>query len=327
MNPSLGCLLGLGLSLVFSPAILLATEEEAKPLFLSRGITRHNVTGWVDVEGTWVNGASALKVRFSPTEDFEGKIPVQAGFFDANKNLLHRFDKVPHMQTKGHGTAYQAPPSKLEKGKIYDLYFPVPPSISSGGSRWTDFLVVLGKGNQATAISHPKSGLDPAEFSFAAEPSSAAAENVNAKLVIRNARSTPLRTNIWADGGWKSGLNVVQVTLMVEEGAEAGDFYVRAYYYDRDGNLIETFKEPARTEVSRGREYTSLPPVWKNKAVETVYFPISPRLETGASRVQDIVVVFGNTSTAVATMSSNSRGKLEDFDFPEKQLVLASASE
>jgi hypothetical protein len=269
-----------------------------------------------------------MRVRFTANEDFEGSPPLQAGFFDAGKKLLYRFDRVPRLQTKGGGTSdYQSLPRKLEKGNTYEIFFPVPPSIATGDNRWSDFLVRLGRGEQATYISYPKPDLDPSQFSWEMAPSADTAEQAKeVKLAIRQARRTPHRTNIWCDGGWKEGINVVEVSLMVEEGAESGGFYVRAYYYDKDGKLLQSFDQPPRAEAANRREYVSLPAVWKNMIGETVSFPISPKWENGDKRLQDVVIVFGNGHRAVAAMSSNSRGKIEDFEFPEKTLVLATAS-
>ncbi len=313
------------LALVAACALPSFGAEEA---FSSRGVTRQTVRGWVDVEGAWVNGATTLRVRFTANEDFKGSPPVQAGFFDDGKKLLYRFDRVPVLQTKGGGSKdFQALPNNLEKGKTYEIFFPVPPSIATGDNRWSDFLVRLGRGEQATYISYPQTDLDPDQFAWETAPSTdTTAQAKEVKLAIRQARRTPHRTNIWCDGGWKKGINVVEVSLMVEEGAESGGFYARAYYYDKDGKLLQSFDQPPRAEASNGREYVSLPAVWKNMIGETVSFPISPKWESGDKRLQDVVIVFGNGHRAVAAMSSNSSGKPEDFEFPEKALVLATAA-
>ncbi len=310
--------------------VLLAPKDAqaADPEYTIRGISRTTAQGWVSIDGGWVDRAEILKVRFSVDRDHEGTVPLVAGFFDSEKRLLKKFKGAPHLQMRS-GTEYQDLPSKLEAGRIYDVNFPVAPSIASGSMRWSDFLVMLGKEDAAAHATYPKSGLDWEEYSLKGEEikhAGTAAEGEALKLEFSGINRQKHANSVWLDNEWKRGVNVLKSKIRIHSGAAAGGFFVCAYFFDKEGNQILATKSPPQIELRRGSEYVTLPPFWENGKPYEVYFPIPPALETGSGRYQDVVIVFGNKEAAVAGVFPTSRTDIATLDFPEKALVAQTAA-
>lgn len=122
---------------------------------------------------------------------------------------------------------------------------------------------------------------------------------------------------------WQEGTPRIAVELTVNENTSDANEFVRAYFFDANKNLLQTYSSAASVgrKTADGVIPFSLAGHFRKGETEMVYFPIIPEIK---DQWKSVVVVFGNPSTASAAVYPE--GKLEDFDFKEKTLVQRSAA-
>lgn len=308
--------LGLGFALAGGCGALSAQDVSI------RNVTRSVASGWVQVDGGWVQRAEVLRVRFQVSEPFKGELPITAGFFDSEGKLLRKIASVPRIVARGDD--YQSLPSQLEAGRAYEIFFPIPPSLATGPGRWRHFVIRLGDGETPASAVYP-GGPDAETFSFQSERGgiSASADAVVVDPVIRQIVRYRNANNAWVDKTWKSNLTTLRVRVRLNSGADAGGFFARAYFFGSDGKLLFSHKKPPEVEVRRGQEYVSLPPIWRDNTDYEIHFPVPDDYERGDKRWRTAVVVFGNSGQAVAATFPTTANPA-DFEFPEKSLALGA---
>jgi hypothetical protein len=281
-----------------------------------RGLNRARSSGWVYVDNGWIRNGDLVEVKFTVNSSMPGKIPVHWGFFDADKKLLGKFSGIPEVATKGE--AKQELPETLEPNHTYSLSFPIPPSLASGAARWRTFAIELGAAPAASAI-YPVAG-EASDFSLAEKKEGADVASGDIKPVIK--RIARYRNGLPAliDHEWVNGLDTLKVTVQLDSGAEAGDFFARLYLFDADKKKVFAWSSPPQVAIRAGGTYASLPASWKNAETYDLHFPIPAAYEQGPHQVRTAVVVFGDKQV-VAAESYPAAGKWADFDFPEKASV------
>jgi len=287
-------------------------------------ITRTTASGWVSVDDGWAQGVDLLKVRIRPEETIQGTPKLMAGFFNKEGRLIRKTTKVPHLQARGGD--YQSLPPTLEAGRNYDIFFPIPPSIASGPDSWNAFVVKFGDGKDAAGAVYPADRGDLIEFDFSGSANDAAhgsSDSSTATVVPKIKQVVRYRNSMngLIDGEWKTGLTTLRAEVRLDQGAEAGNFFVKAYFFDSKGLRIFDYQKPPQVEVKRGSEYVSLPPRWENETDYDIHFPVPPSIERGNSKWRTAVIVFGNPSVAVARMYPEGSAELDTLDFPEQTLV------
>ncbi len=135
----------------------------------------------------------------------------------------------------------------------------------------------------------------------------------SADFLIRGMKRTNAPGYIAVKSGWELRIKCVEVKL-VYKGAEGGSAAtVRAYYYDRQGKLIDRFDRPPRQQ-DENRKYIAAPEFFPKGETIEVYYPISDFHES--SGLSTVLIAFGKDGDfAVDTMPKTS---LEPLAFEEK---------
>lgn len=300
--------------------IICATLAQAQNAEI-RHIDKTRAAGWAEADGGWVGNPDTLVTQFILKEGFPGNLPVSAYFFNESRQLVYRYNRLPQVQIKS--AIYQEPLSDLKSGQRYEAAFPIPPSVAANGPlRWRTFVIQIGEGDTAVRRAYPASTEDLATFDFAQKPvrgiGSVSTEGgaIETIPVIKSVTRFRNSMNAWVDDKWVRGLNTLRVKIRVDSGAAQGGFFVRAYFFDRNGAKILQYKKPPQVEVSGGK-YASLPPIWEDKEDYEIFFPIPESFDRGASGWKSAVVVFGNSNAVVADVTPSSTS-LDALDFPEK---------
>ena len=94
------------------------------------------------------------------------------------------------------------------------------------------------------------------------------------------------------------------------------DFYVRGYFYDRDGKEIERFRRAPRIQDKSGKD-VEMPKRFEPGDKYQVYFPISKVIEDRGWKT--VLVLFGN-ATEVGALAS-PKTSLMELGFDEKKVI------
>lgn len=286
-----------------------------------RSISRTRSTGWVFVDNGYKRDIDLLQVRLRNGSDQPVKLESVAGyFFDGDDRRLEKIDGVSRVEISP--DQYQSAPKRLAPGDQAELLYAVAPSIDSGRGKWKTFVFEAQTSGGPVRLSYPKKLDDLSHLEFgkttgrevAAEDLEFEIESVNR---YRNQR------NGYVDGDYVSGLETIRARCRIDSGAEAANFFARAYFFDAEGKPVLDYREPPQVENSRG-EYQTLPPRWENGEEFEVHFPIADRHTRGPQGWQSVVVVFGNEEKAVAATYPDSDMDLAPLTFKEKALVLKS---
>jgi hypothetical protein len=278
-----------------------------------RNVGRGHAVGWVFVDNGWVRNGDLMDVKFNVKSEMPSKgFKMQWGFFDAEKKLLGKFSGLPRVQTRG--TDYQTLPETLRPNQSYTVSFPVPPSMNSGAGRWRTFAIEMGA-EPARAMYPPGGAVADFPLDAPADKPALAAGDVQPtiKRITRYRNGLPA----WVDKGWVSGLNTLRVTVQVDSGAEAHDFYARVHFFNAEKKEIFAWANPPQVSVRTWGTYVSLPAIWKNGESCDLHFPIPQKIDQGAGSWRTAVVIFGDAKAVVAE-AYPATSKVADFDFPEK---------
>lgn len=302
-----------------------------------RDIDKTTATGWAAVDNGWTDHPDILVAKFTLVGDHPGELPVRGYFFNADRQLVYQYRGTPRVQVKG--SAYQEPLRDPKSGR-HELAFPIPPSVAAPGPlRWKAFIVEIGGGDNVARFAYP-TGVNVADYDLAqkatravADPPAApasglppaagtpAASDAGTRLSIKSVGRFRNAMNGWVNSSWVSGLNTLRVKLRLDSGAARGGFFARAYFFDKNKQLVLEYKAPPQVEVKLGEKYATLPPVWKDGGTYEVFFPIPADKEKGANAWKTAIVVFGNSEMAVADAYPATAVNLNDFSFPERDRV------
>jgi hypothetical protein len=128
----------------------------------------------------------------------------------------------------------------------------------------------------------------------------------------------------WVDNGWKDSVPCIQADLHVTRELVEEKPFARAYFFDRENKLVQTYKNPPQVSEDH-KNYTTLPSVFKLHQANKVSFPISEKANQPSSRWSRVVIVFGDATNAVAEIYP--KDDLSKFDFPEKNIVSKPSSQ
>jgi hypothetical protein len=123
------------------------------------------------------------------------------------------------------------------------------------------------------------------------------------------------------DGAWKHGTLCLQVTLKTSENFPDKLPYVKAYFYDKDRQLLKEEGGPTSV-VTRGTETFTHPPSYDAGKKYVVYFAPSQQITRSNRKWKYVVFVFGDKTKAAAEVYP-----IEDvlkFEFKEKALMEAN---
>lgn len=142
-------------------------------------------------------------------------------------------------------------------------------------------------------------------------------ENQSEHYVFSNLAKKKTDGFINTKEGWEHEIDALRARVRYRaESPPAGRQYVKAYFYDRDRKLIQSYGNPARIQGQDG-EYEDPPIAFEFNANEEVYFPISAYLEQ--RDWQRCIVVFGDDKEAYARIYPS--GDLSEYRFPERTLI------
>lgn len=117
-------------------------------------------------------------------------------------------------------------------------------------------------------------------------------------------------------GGWVYQAECIEVRVQYRGDKDFGPGNVSAYFYNRDGALIEKFDKPTRQQ-DENRQYVNPPTEFEEGETIETYFPITEFLEE--SDWATVLVVFGSgSSISVDTFPKTS---YENLDFAGKRIV------
>ena len=124
------------------------------------------------------------------------------------------------------------------------------------------------------------------------------------------------------EGVWRSDSpKRLKITLRVAQSTPGSDIFVKAYFYDKDNNLIETYNAPHSlwTKLPTGTGELKIPATLEPNKDVPVYFALTPELIR--KKWKSVVVVFGREESVAARSWPNA--VLKSLDFPEKEYVIA----
>lgn len=134
--------------------------------------------------------------------------------------------------------------------------------------------------------------------------------------VIRGIRRQNAPGFVSTKTGWEWQVKSIEVRVQYKGKEKTAPGEIRAYFYNREGQLLDEFDEPPRRQ-DENRKYIEAPEYFeKNKTIEA-YFPLTPFLEE--SDWATVLISFGYGSEYSArTMSGES---FEPLEFAEKELL------
>ncbi|MEM9283899.1 MAG: hypothetical protein AAGA96_18920 [Verrucomicrobiota bacterium] len=140
--------------------------------------------------------------------------------------------------------------------------------------------------------------------------------NQSETYVIRGMRRENVPGYISTKGGWEWQLKCVEVRIEYKGSGNAKYGDVSAYFYDRNGKLIQEFKSPPRVQDEDGKYIDAKDMIPSGKTVET-YFPLTEFLEE--SDWATVLVAFGQGYDY--SVDSMPLASYEKLDFPQKAYV------
>lgn len=116
--------------------------------------------------------------------------------------------------------------------------------------------------------------------------------------------------------GWEWQAKCIEARLSYRGTEEIGKGNVKAYFYTRDGKLLDKVNAPPRRQ-DKNREYINAPTSFeRGKTIET-YFPLTEFLET--SGWSTVLIAFGSGDDYMVDTLPNT--SLKDLDFDEKKYL------
>ncbi len=126
------------------------------------------------------------------------------------------------------------------------------------------------------------------------------------------------KQDAFVDGGWRNGLECIEVKFAVAPDMKSKDMMLKAYFYDSAGELIYELDTPS--QISDSNQETSTIPMNIDAGEKyTVFFAIPTRFHRGSKKWKRAVVVLGDRQQVVAKVYP--KDEVSKFSFPEKGLL------
>ncbi|MDD5349023.1 MAG: hypothetical protein PHQ12_02310 [Chthoniobacteraceae bacterium] len=141
--------------------------------------------------------------------------------------------------------------------------------------------------------------------------------------LIREATSADL---IKVGTAWRKDLpKRIHVSLRVQENKPSSAVSVKAYFYDKDNQLVASGVKPSEiwTNTKHGFDTVLLPPTLEHGKDVDVFFALTPEL--AAKKWKAVVVVFGDAKQVAARSFPSTL--LPKLDFPEKKILIDDKSD
>jgi hypothetical protein len=127
---------------------------QVPPVIDLKGIREAVFDNWIAADGVFRIKWPCLKVTLSTSHDVKGTdIVGRAYFFDKDKKLLSKFDKMPNANRED--GSYGLPPLLKAHEKI-EVFVPIE-TVSKEG-RWRDMVVVFGPQERLVVDTYPNRG-------------------------------------------------------------------------------------------------------------------------------------------------------------------------
>lgn len=135
---------------------------------------------------------------------------------------------------------------------------------------------------------------------------------------IKNIRRANVPGYIKTDAGWEKRIRAIEVDVEYAGPRPSVEVAVSAYFYDRDGSLIEKFPQAARYQVDEdSQQYEDPATELIRRETYSYYFPLSSYLEERNWRTA-LIVFSGPDGVSVGTSRTLS---YENLAFDEKKDV------
>ncbi|MFT4175472.1 MAG: hypothetical protein QM627_02340 [Luteolibacter sp.] len=122
----------------------------------------------------------------------------------------------------------------------------------------------------------------------------------------------------WVDDAWNKGAECIELKISASEKQEPKQVYYKAYFYDKDDNLIYSASQPSHI-YEYGEANVFVPPALEAGKRYSVYFAVPKAHASGTKKWRRVIVVFGDREKAVAELFP--KGEIKPYDFPEKSKV------
>jgi hypothetical protein len=151
---------------------------------------------------------------------------------------------------------------------------------------------------------------------FSLAPMAARAEDDFRIKGLREIRATDL---ILVNDSWVRDPNRIMATVRVKEDAPASGITLKAYFYDKDNQVIASGKpNPIWAQTPRGFQSVGVPETLQKGKDISVYFCVTQEID--AKKWKTVLVVFGNSTSVVArSFPADAYPKLT---FPEQDHVV-----
>ena len=123
----------------------------------------------------------------------------------------------------------------------------------------------------------------------------------------------------YVNNAWLHNVPCIEVILRVNEDIGQNPPNIKAYFYNKDHELVKALTRPTSVSFGNRESFTS-PEIFRPGKKYTVYFGISEGIQRGKNKWKYAIVLFGNRENATADI--HPKEDIAPFDFPEKDLVL-----
>jgi len=110
-----------------------------------------------------------------------------------------------------------------------------------------------------------------------------------------------INSQVFVEQSWKSNVPVIEVNLRTNEDLQSKKPFVKAYFYDKDKNLIVKADMPSAYTVA-GKGTVLIPDYLKPKETYKVCFGITSQALDLHRKWMHVIVVFGEGNRAVAAI-------------------------
>lgn len=118
--------------------------------------------------------------------------------------------------------------------------------------------------------------------------------------------------------GWERQIDGLRTEVEYTGSEDSVKGFVKAYFYDDEGQRVAFFAKPPSRQKSSSGNYTDAPEKFHRGLSHEVYFPLSRAVTDGDWRT--CIVVFGN-KRGVSAVSWPPDEHLVEYDFPERGLL------
>lgn len=148
--------------------------------------------------------------------------------------------------------------------------------------------------------------------------SSHGAEEVKATFQIRTVKRA-VKKQVLVEGGWRKDAPCIEATVRTTEDLGSKKAYVKAYFYNRQKEVVAKFDAPVAVSDTFGGATRTLPDYLKPMEYHDVYFPVTSRASEGKDRWARVIVVLGEGNRAVAEIYPAD--DITSYEFAEKDFA------